>query len=218
MIGPADVIDLWEETKEFDGDGVPSGRQRPPGSLRPAVSPVWLSPLLAALLAILASSPVEAQFGDLKKKALQGVLCGGGVVAGFKIGDAIAKAEAVRKGIPAKDFEKYRRGFQIGSALILCKGGAAIAGSVYDKLSKKDLEARQREMEAAVADAEPGTHTYVLPESQIKGTITTETPVTEGNEECRTVVDQLADVEGGEPVMTKFCRKLPNGKYEVKAF
>jgi hypothetical protein len=87
------------------------------------------------------------------------------------------------------------------------------AGTVYEKLSERDLAVRQREMEAAVADAEPGTRTYVLPDSELEGTLTVEPSVIEGNRECRTVVDHLA--EAHEPVMTRFCRRLPNGNYEL---
>lgn len=186
---------------------------------RSAPSSLALSLALTIGFAVEAGAPVElhAQFGNLKKKAVQTVFCAGGVVGGLKIGAKIADMEMVRRNVPAADQQKYRLAFQIGTALILCKGGAAIAGSVYDKLSERDLEARQREMDAALADAEPGTRTYVMPESQIEGTLTTEPIVAEGNQECRVIVDQLADVEGGEPVMTKFCRKPPDGKWEVDA-
>lgn len=175
---------------------------------RPAVFLVVLIPF---------AMPVEAaaQFGDLKKRAAQAVLCAGGAYGGYRLGAKLAEREIERLDLSAEQEQALTRAFQIGSALILCKGGAMLAGTVYERLSQRDLEAREREMEAAVAAADPGPRTYVLPDSGLEGTLTVEPSEVDGNRECRTVVDHLAEVEDGEPVMTRYCRDLPDGTYEL---
>jgi hypothetical protein len=155
---------------------------------------------------------LEAQFGKSVAKA---VFCAGGAVAGLKLGDKLAQTQAKKNPQMASQLQKYRKAFQLGTALVLCKTGSMLAGTVYEKLSKHDLEARQKEMDAALAEAEPVTRKYVLPDSKLEGTMTTETPTTEGDKECKVVVDRLANVEAGEPAMAKFCRKPPSEKYEL---
>jgi len=171
--------------------------------------------LTFALLLIAVAPPrARAQFGGMKKRIMQVAVCGGGAYGGYKLGEKVAEIEAKKLKLGAEEAAKHRRAFQIGMALALCGGGALIAGTIYDKLSKRDLEARQKEIDAAVADAAPGTRTYVLPDSQLQGKIQTEPIVTEGNKECRTTVDNLAD--SGEPAMAKYCRTPPNGKFELQ--
>ena len=72
----------------------------------------------------------------------------------------------------------------------------------------------QREMDTALENTAPMTRTYVLPDSKLSGEIKTEAIEVEGNKECRTIVDTLA--EGNEPARTRFCRKPPDGKYELE--
>lgn len=158
----------------------------------------------------LAPRAAEAQ---LKKRLMQTALCGGLAYGGWKLGEKVAQYEIKRQGLTGTQASQMTKALQVGAALILCQGGAALAGSAYDKLSKRDLEARKKEMDAAVAEAEPTTRTYVMPESQRSGTLTTSAPTQEGEKECRLVVDQLADVGAGEQSVTKFCRK-PGGTYE----
>ena len=158
----------------------------------------------------LAPRAAEAQ---LKKRLMQTALCGGMAYGGWKLGETVAQYEIKRQGLTGTQASQMTKALQVGAALILCQGGAALAGSAYDKLSKRDLEARKKEMDAAVAEAEPTTRTYVMPESQRSGTITTTAPAQEGDKECRMVVDQLADTAAGEQAVTKYCRK-PGGTYE----
>lgn len=171
--------------------------------------------VVCLFLGVLLPATVHAQFGDMRKRAAQAVLCAGGAFGGYKLGSKLAERHVQRLSLPADEAQKVTRAFQIGSALILCRTGALLAGTIYEKLSRRDLEARQREMEEAVAQAEPGTRTYVLPDSQLEGTITVEPSVVEDDRECRTAVDHLADAEGGEPVLTRFCRSLPDGQWEL---
>lgn len=160
-------------------------------------------------------TPQRAE-GQLKKRLMQTALCGGMAYGGWKLGEKVAQYEIKRQGLSGTQATQMTKALQVGAALIFCQGGAALAGTAYDKLSKRDLEARQKEMEAAVAEAEPTTRTYVMPESQRSGTMTTSAPTQEGDKECRLVVDQLADVSAGEQSVTKFCRKPPNGEYELE--
>ncbi|MBK6486111.1 MAG: hypothetical protein IPF98_04385 [Gemmatimonadetes bacterium] len=161
----------------------------------------------------LAWAPRAAE-AQLKKRVMQTALCGGMAYGGWKLGQKVAEMEIKRQGLTGSDATRMTKAMQIGGALIFCKGGTMLAGSAYDKLSKRDLEAREREMQAAVAVAEPGTRQYVMPESGRSGTMTTSAPTEDGDKECRLVVDQLADVDAGEQTVTKFCRK-PGGEYEL---
>lgn len=174
-----------------------------------------LSLAVLLLLSGLIPRAATAQ-GGFKKRAMQLALCGGMAYGGYKLGEKIAQYEIKRQGLVGQQAVQMTKALQIGAALILCKGGAALAGSAYDKLSKRDLEARQREMQAALAVAEPTQRPYVMPESGRHGTLTTKAPEQEGEKECRIVVDQLADVAAGEQAITKFCRK-PGGDYELEA-
>jgi hypothetical protein len=176
---------------------------------------VWRTGLvLLLLLPALPAAEAAAQI-DFRKRAAQAALCAGGAYGGYRLATRIAEREAHRLNLSPEETQQFTRSLQIGSALILCKGGAMLAGTIYEKLSERDLQARQREMEAAVAQAEAGTHTYVLPDSQLEGTLVVQPSVVEGNRECRTVVDHLAELEGGEPVVTRYCRNLPSGRYEL---
>lgn len=152
--------------------------------------------------------PAEAQFG---KRILQVGACAGGAFAGAKLGEAIAKSEAVRLKLSPADARKRQRAFQIGLGLALCGGGAYIAGSVYSKLSKRGQEAREKEVLAALEDAQP--HTYADPENPtLTGTVAAQPTFVQGNEECRIVEDRLAT----EEAFVKYCR-APGGMWAVKS-
>jgi hypothetical protein len=144
---------------------------------------------------------------------MQLALCGGGAYGGVKLGEKIAEIEARKLNLAAEEAAKHRLAFQVGMAAALCATSAYLTGTVYEKLSKRDREAREREIDAALADAEPGAHTYVLPDSSHQGTITTEAVVVEGDRECRTFVDVLS--QNSEPARARFCRKPPKGDYEL---
>jgi hypothetical protein len=176
---------------------------------------VW-SLLLLALVALTSLAAPQRADAQLKKRLMQTALCGGMAYGGWKLGEKLAQYEIKRQGLVGNQATQMTRALQIGAALIFCKGGTMLAGTAYDKLSKRDLEARQKEMEAAVAEAEPASRTYVMPDSKRSGTMTTTAPTQEGDKECRLVVDQLADVSAGEQSVTKFCRKPPDGAYELE--
>jgi hypothetical protein len=165
------------------------------------------------LAGLLVGTPTSAS-AQLGKTLLKGAFCAGGAVAGLKLGDKIAQMELTKRNLIGAEAQKIRKGIQLGAALVLCKGGAMLAGTIYAKLSKKDLDARQREIDAAVAEAEPVTREYVLPESGLKGEVTTTAVTPEGNKECRTVVDHLADASKNEPAIVKYCRKPPKQEFE----
>ena len=152
--------------------------------------------------------PAEAQFG---KRILQIGACAGGAFGGAKLGEAIAKSEAARLKLSPAEARKRQLAFQIGLGLALCGGGAWIAGSVYSKLSKRGQEAREKEIQAALEDAQP--HTYADPENPaLTGTVAAQPTFVQGNEECRIVEDRLAT----EEAFVKYCR-APGGMWTVKA-
>ena len=168
--------------------------------------------IATSLLSLLIAPPAAS--AQLKKRLMQAAVCGGGAYGGVKLGEKIAEIEAKKMKLGAGEAAKHRRAFQIGMALALCGGGALVAGTVYDKMSKRDMEARKREIEAAVENATPATRSYILPDSKLTGAIKTEAIEVDGSKECRTVVDTLQ--EGNEPARTRFCRKPPNGNFELE--
>lgn len=167
--------------------------------------------LALAMILMLATPPrLEAQF---KKRAMQIAFCAGGAFGGFKLGEKVGEMYVRKAKVPPEQARKYIRSFQVGMAMALCGGGALVTGTVYDKMSKRDKQAREQEMEAAVMAADPGTRQYVLPDSKLTGKITSEPlEVADDGRECRTVVDMLA--EGSDPARARYCRK-PGGKFEL---
>lgn len=171
--------------------------------------------LLPLIMAV--SAPAEAQF---KKRFAQLALCGAGGVAGYNLGDQVAryaqKHAAQLKMTPAQ-VAQYHRQIKIGTAATLCLGGAALAGTVYEKLSKRDMEARKKEIDAAAQEADPVSREYVMPDSKRSGTVTTEAPYVDGNKECKQVIDQLADASAGDRAVVTYCRaKGGNGNWELE--
>ena len=149
----------------------------------------------------------EAQFG---KRLLQVGACGAGAFGGVKLGEKVAEMEAKRLNLTPAEAAKRKRAFEIGFALALCGGGAAIAGTSYSKLSKRGQQAREKEITAALDDAMP--HTYADPDNAtLKGTVTPQAAFNEGDQECRVVQDQLA----ADEALIKYC-KSPNGTWAVK--
>ena len=149
----------------------------------------------------------EAQFG---KRLLQVGACGAGAFGGVKLGEKVAEMEAKRLNLTPAEAAKRKRAFEIGFALALCGGGAAIAGTAYSKLSKRGQQAREKEILAALDDAMP--HTYADPENAaLKGTVTPQAAFNEGDQECRVVQDQLA----ADEALIKYC-KSSNGTWAVK--
>ena len=168
-----------------------------------------LTSLLTLVLSIAAVPlPAEAQLG---KRMLQIGACAGGAYGGAKLGEVIAKSEAARLKLSPAEAQKRQRAFQIGLGLALCGGGAFIAGSVYSKLSKRGQEAREKEVMAALEDAQP--HTYADPDNPaLTGTVSAQPTFVQGNEECRIVQDRLSTDEA----LLKYCRP-PGGMWSVKA-
>lgn len=152
--------------------------------------------------------PAEAQLG---KRMLQIGACAGGAFGGAKLGEAIAKSEAARLKLSPAEAQKRQRAFMIGLGLALCGGGALIAGSAYSKLSKRGQEAREKEVLAALEDAQP--HTYADPENPaLTGTVAAQPTFVQGAEECRIVEDRLSMDEA----LVKYCRP-PGGMWTVKS-
>ena len=97
------------------------------------------------------ATPGRAE-AQLKKRLMQTALCGGMAYGGWKLGEKVAQYEIKRQGLTGTQATQMTKALQVGAALVFCQGGAALAGTAYDKLSKRDLEARQKEMDAALAE------------------------------------------------------------------
>ena len=165
--------------------------------------------LVLVLEAGFAGRAAEAQ---MWKRLTQVAACGAGGFAGVKLGEKIAEFEAKRRNLSPADAAKHKKAFQIGMGLALCGGGAAIAGSTYSKLSKRGMQAREKEINAALADASPTPRTYADPETpSLQGIVTAQPAVLEGDQECRIIQDHL----GEDEALVKYC-KSPNGAWAVK--
>jgi hypothetical protein len=173
--------------------------------------------IVATVLAMMVapSRTAEAQIG---KRILQLGACGGGALigsrVGSKIGEKLAAFEATRRKLSSQDAELIKKGFQIGFALALCGGGAAVAGTTYGLLSKRGKELRLQELLAAVSDAQP--RTYSDPERPtLRGTLTPRPSVVEDDRECRVVEDYLADGARGDSALIRYCRPAAGGAWKV---
>lgn len=177
-------------------------------------SPLTSSLAIAAMFFLL--TPPHLLAIDFKKKAIQLAVCGGGAYGGYRLGEKMADLAVKRLNLVGTEAEKHRRAIQLGTAAALCGAGYYLTGTVYANLSKRDRAAREKEYEAALEDANPGTRTFVLPDSNLQGTLTTEAPQVNGDKQCRWAVETLS--KDGEPARTQYCRKSANDKYELQVF
>jgi hypothetical protein len=154
----------------------------------------------------------HAQFGRFATKT---ALCLGSAVGGFYLGDKIGNLAVAKMKLAGDEAAKTKLAFKIGTAAALCGTSVVIANTVYNRLSKRDQEARAKEMDAALADAGSAPRSYVLPDSRMMGTMTAQ-PIEvddDGKKECRVVVDELAGPN--EPAMVRMCRTPPKTQYDV---
>jgi hypothetical protein len=193
----------------------------PPATSGPSTTTVTTSTVITATPQTSGSRPTmtvrrASQPSGFKEKAMQMIVCGGGAVGGYKLGEKLADAQAKRMNLPPAAAKALERKYEIGLALALCNGGKLLASTVYSGLSKRDQEARQKEIDAAVIDADSGTRNYAVPDHpDMKGTITTSPEVAEGSNECRTVEDHLAEGDKGDSALVKYCRKPPSTEWSI---
>ena len=166
--------------------------------------------ILILLFGLLHPVPARAQ---LKRTLIKAAVCGGGAYGGYKIGEKLANSFIEKNKLTGPEAEKQKKMWKIGMAAALCGTGVLLTGTVYEKLSKRDRDAREKEMNAALADANSGTRTYVLPDSKMMGRLETDAPEQDGNQQCRRQVDYLAKED--EPAAARFCRKSEKDKYEL---
>lgn len=168
--------------------------------------------VLVLLAHILVPPAAHAQFGRF---AVKTAFCLGSAVGGYYLGDKIGNLAVTRMKLTGEQAERTKLAFKIGTAAALCGTSVIIANSIYNKLSKRDREARAKEMDAALADAGSAPRTYVLPDSRMTGTMTAQ-PIEvddDGKKECRIVVDELAGPD--DPAMVRMCRTPPKTDYDV---
>jgi surface antigen len=150
----------------------------------------------------------------LKTTLIKGVVCVGGAYGGYKIGEKLANVAIQKMKVAGAEAEKLRRSFQLGTAAALCGTGVLLTGTVYNSLSKRDRQAREKEMAAALEDATPGTRAYVLPDSKMTGRLETDEAFDDGDKQCRRQVDFLGT--DGEPASSRWCRKSAKDKYSLE--
>ncbi len=159
---------------------------------------------------------IMAQQVSFKQKMMQTAACAGGGVGAVKIGEKLGQLQGSMLHLSPAATNVLIRKYQLGMAMSLCKGGEALVGTTFAKLSEKDKKQRQTEIDAAVADTAPGTKTFVLPDHpELTERLTTSEIATDGNKECRTVEDNLADKDQNDTALVKWCRKPPSTNWEV---
>ncbi len=178
-------------------------------------SRAFVASVLTFMLVVGLILPPPAHAINLKRIAITTAVCAGGAYGGYKLGEKLAQLQITKMKLEGVQADRMRKAMTLGMAAALCGGGILLTNTVYGNLSKKDRQAREKEMQAALEDASPSpaTRNYVLPDSKMAGTFTTEAPEVEGNQECRYIVDVLS--KDGEPARARFCRDNPKDKYEV---
>jgi hypothetical protein len=172
--------------------------------------------MVALFTGTIAPAPVNGQFGSFGRSAMDKGLCAFGGYGLVKASQKLSEYEAKKLKLSPSAAAVQQRQLQIGLALALCDGGKSIANTVFAKMSEKDKQQRKDNIDAAVADTAPTTHTAPLPDHpDIKETITTEPIAADGDKECRMVKDYLADPSQGDTALVKYCRKPPDGQFEV---
>jgi hypothetical protein len=158
--------------------------------------------------------PLSAQ-NRFTRIAIKAAVCGGAAWGGYKLGDKISDSVISRMKIAEGDVTKVRRSLQIGTAAALCGTGVLLTGTIFNSMSERDRKARDREMQAALEDANPGTRSYVLPDSKMSGRLETDAAVQDGDKVCRQQVDFIAGAN--EPAAVRWCRDAndPKDKYEL---
>jgi surface antigen len=160
-----------------------------------------------ALIVFAGTCPAEEGWG---KKLFQAGACAAAGVGGAVVGEKIAEWEAKKNNLPPAEAKKRKRSYQIGFAIALCGGGAALAGTAYSAMSKRGQEAREKEINAALEDSNP--HTYADPENpSVQGTVSAMPVFKDGERECRIAEDQY----GGDQALIKYCRGS-DGKWKVR--
>jgi surface antigen len=139
------------------------------------------------------------------KVVTQGGGCAAGGIGGVLLGGKIADIYISRMKLTGNDAEKARTGFKVGGGLAGCAGGAALAGTTYAKLSKGGKQAREKELMAALDDAQP--RNYRDPDNAtLIGSLKPQAPTMEGKNECRVVEDELSDGSNTSTALLKYCR------------
>jgi hypothetical protein len=170
---------------------------------------------VALLLSLFFALPAGAQFGGFRRMAGAVGACGGGAVGGQRrLGDKFAQAAIAKDNLDGEAAAKVRRSYQIGMAALLCGNGVVLAGTVYNTLSRRDREAREREMRLGLEDANASSRTYVLPESKLMGRLETDAIEIENTRQCRRQVDFLA--KDDEPATVRFCRPSDTSTFEIE--
>jgi surface antigen len=172
--------------------------------------------VLVLLVFILTQPAPAAAQNRFARIAIKAAVCGGAAYGGYKLGDKIANSAIARMSVAGPEAERVRKALQIGTAAALCGTGVLLTGTIFNSLSERDRKAREKEMAAALEDANPGTRTYVLPDSKREGRLETEAAVQDGDKVCRQQVDFIAGPN--EPAATRWCRDAdnPKGKYELE--
>lgn len=191
------------------------GRQRAVKRSAKYIFPTWIG-VWILFTATISPAPLNGQFGSFGKGALDKGLCAFGGYGLTRASQKLSEYEAKRLKLSAAAAAAQQRQMQIGLALALCDGGKSIANTVFGKMSEKDKQQRKDNIDAAVQDTAPISHTAPLPDHpDINETITTDPIVADGDKECRMVKDYLADPSQGDTALVKYCRKPPDGHFEV---
>ncbi|SEB97942.1 hypothetical protein [Terriglobus roseus] len=168
------------------------------------------------LLLMQMTIPAKARSQFVRNGAVSWMLCKGAPMLGISPWDKLAEFESKRLKLPPAMVAQQRRQFQIGLAMALCNGGKMVQGTLFGKMTQKDRDARQKDMDEAVASSQPVTKNIALPDNPgMTETLTASEPVMEGSNECKIVKDYVSEGASSDDALVKFCRKPPEGRYEL---
>jgi hypothetical protein len=137
------------------------------------------------------------------------LIAAGGVAIAAR---AAALKEAKRRGLSAEQTKELERGYMIGFALYGCAAGAALAGTVHEKLSERGRRNREAAMQMAAESA--AVQTYRDPEvPRLAGTVSAGPTFVESGRECRTIEDLLAEGDRSDPVFMTYCKNPSTGAW-----
>jgi hypothetical protein len=154
----------------------------------------------------------STDWGSTISKTVGGLIGAGvGAVAAEKL----AESEGKRRKLSRKEIDKLKRGYMITFALLGAAGGAALAGTIYGKLSEQGRKQREEALVKAAQQAKP--QRYGDPaDPTLTGVTNPGKRYTEvaANRECVDVEDTLADAASKDAVFAKLCRDLPSGSWQ----
>jgi hypothetical protein len=148
---------------------------------------------------------------DWSKTLTQAGFCallGGGAAM---IAKNYAAQDAKREKLSSDEAKTREQGYMLGFGALGCAAGAAVSGTIYDKLSEEGRKNRENALREAAAQARE--QSYTDPKNAALTGVAKPGPryVENDGSECTVVEDRL---ESGEPTFTKLCHQANSSAWD----